>query len=118
MISFFSLAPFCFLCYGIVNGSNNFSKKSFFLTAIGWLHIFTRQGTHISSQHTIHFKCHMMIYVANAFRHKPQVCSFAPNEKVQTHIQYFSLLHLLLNCWQPEAALATKIFAPLLVVLE
>ena len=47
------------------------------------------------------FRSYMVIYVANAFWHKSQVCSFTPNEKVQTHIQYFSLLHLLLNCWQP-----------------
>lgn len=42
-----------------------------------------------------------MVYVANAFRHKSQICSFTPDKKVQTHIKQFTLLHLLLNCWQP-----------------
>lgn len=46
-------------------------------------------------------KSYMMIYVANAFWHKPQVGSLAPNEKIQAHVQQFSLLHLLLNCWKP-----------------
>ena len=38
-------------------------------------------------QNILFVESYMVIYVANALWHKSQVCSFTPDEKVETHIQ-------------------------------
>jgi hypothetical protein len=44
---------------------------------------------------------HMVINVAQAFRHETQVCSLSPDEKIKPHVQYFTLPNLLMYLWKP-----------------
>jgi hypothetical protein len=44
---------------------------------------------------------HMVINVAQAFRHETQVCSLSPDEKIKPHVQYFTLPNLLMYLRKP-----------------
>jgi hypothetical protein len=43
----------------------------------------------------------MMIDVAKALWHKPQVSRLTPYEQIKAHIEKLPLLYFLLNSWQP-----------------
>jgi hypothetical protein len=44
----------------------------------------------------------MMVDVTNTLWHESQVGRLTPNQQVETHIKKLTLLHFLLDGWQPR----------------